>query len=102
MPVQLLRFTAIPGRADELSDAIEAAFAAIHEAKPEGIRYDYYRVAGSDDYVAVVELADGADNPLFAIPAAQELRAVVARHAAAGPPAPASAQVLGRYDALGG
>jgi hypothetical protein len=77
--------------------AVEKAFAAVAAQAPAGLKYAYYRRAGSNEFTALVELAEGAENPLFGIEAARELQATVAKWAIGETPAPQPLDVLGSY-----
>ncbi|HEX6521271.1 MAG TPA: hypothetical protein VF070_14870 [Streptosporangiaceae bacterium] len=99
MTVLIVRYTAADDGAEELTTAVKEAFAAVAEANPPGMRYDYYRIADSNDYVAVVELAEGAENPLRGIAGVQALSAVVKKWAI-GESAPQPAELLGSYSSL--
>ncbi|MER5325381.1 hypothetical protein [Streptosporangium roseum] len=85
----------------EVVEAIEKAFAAVDAQRPDGIRYAYLRRAGSTEFVALLELADGVENPLPGIAEARRLQATVARWAVGAAPAPQPFDVLGDYRMLG-
>lgn len=68
-----------------------------NDGRGADLRYTYYRRAGSNEFTAVVELPDGAENPLFGIEAARELQATVAKWALGEPPAARPLEVLGSY-----
>lgn len=82
--------------AGELEAAAERMFAALRREQPQGIRYASCRLADGVSYVAVLEVEDGVENPLPAIPEFQEfqqgLKSWVAEPPSAGP-----ATVIGSY-----
>ena len=55
--------------------AIEAAgerlFAALQQTQPQGMRYTTCRLPDGVTYVSLLEIDDGVDNPLPALPEAQ-------------------------------
>jgi hypothetical protein len=102
MTVLMVRFETPEQGVAPLAEAVQAAFAAVTREHPDGIRYQYYRRDGGNEFVALLELADPADNPLFGIEAARELQAVMAKWAVGGPPVPAPLEVLGSYSSLTG
>ncbi|MET8334127.1 hypothetical protein ABZV14_27500 [Streptosporangium canum] len=81
----------------EVVEAIEKAFAAVDAQRPDGIRYTYLRRAGGTEFVALLELADGVENPLPGLAEARRLQATVARWAVGPAPAPQPFEVLGDY-----
>ncbi|ACZ91458.1 hypothetical protein [Streptosporangium roseum] len=81
----------------EVVEAIEKAFAAVDAQRPDGIRYAYLRRAGGTEFVALLELADGVENPLPGLAEARRLQATVARWAVGPAPAPQPFDVLGDY-----
>jgi hypothetical protein len=99
MTVLMVRFEAPEQGVTAVEQAVRSAFAAVASEQPAGIKYQYYRLGGSNEFVALLELADPADNPLFGIEAARELQATMAKWAVGGPPAPKALEVLGTYAA---
>jgi hypothetical protein len=81
----------------ELISAIKATFAALETEHPKGIRYAYWRRADSTEFVALLELDEGIENPLPDIAIARELRSTVAKWVVGEPPIPQSFQILGSY-----
>ncbi len=79
MPVLMISYQAAEEGIAELTGAIKATFAALEEKHPEGVRYAYWRRADSTEFVALLELADGVENPLPGIEAALRLRSTVAK-----------------------
>ncbi|MEW9533978.1 hypothetical protein [Microbispora sp. NPDC049125] len=97
MPLLMVRYNVAEDGAEKVIGAVERAFAALEEQRPEGIRYAYYRRAGGTEFVALLELDEGIENPLPGIGAARELQATVAEWVVGQPPAPQPLDVLGSY-----
>src|SRR3954454_19643897 len=55
--------------------AVKRMFAAIEREQLEGIRYASVRLEDGVTFLAVLELEDGAENPLPGLPEAQEFYA---------------------------
>jgi hypothetical protein len=68
MSIMLLHQKVKEGSADQAESATREMFAALDRVHPEGIRYASTRVADSSTFVALFELADGADDPRLDIP----------------------------------
>jgi hypothetical protein len=68
MSVTLLHQKVKEGKVEEAEAAARDLFAALDRVRPEGIRYASTRVMDSSTFVAVVELADGREDPRLAIP----------------------------------
>ncbi|MBX3264606.1 MAG: hypothetical protein KIS78_01575 [Labilithrix sp.] len=97
MTTLMLRYHVADDDVQTVVRAVEAAFAGLRDERPEGLRFTYFRVAETAEFVGLVELADGRDNPLPALEATRALKAVVDRVAAGGPPTPQPLHVLGAY-----
>jgi hypothetical protein len=52
-------------------------FAAINAAQPEGIRYASLLLDDGETFVALVQVDDGAENPIPGFPEFRELQEVV-------------------------
>ncbi|WP_326825991.1 hypothetical protein [Streptosporangium sp. NBC_01756] len=100
MPVLMIRYQVADEGVAELVDAIEAAFAAVEAQRPEGIRYAYLRQAGSTEFIALLDLDEGVENPLPGIEAARRLQATVAKWAVGTGATPQPFDVLGAYRIL--
>ncbi len=97
MPTFLLRFTT-GGDITALEEAVHTAFVAVESQRPEGIKqWTYLQGPGEAEFVAVLELEDGAANPLLNIDAAQQLQTIVAGTATGDVPAPRPVRLLGSY-----
>ncbi len=101
MPVLMIRYQVADEGVAEVTDAVKTAFAAVAARRPEGIRYEYYRRPGTSEFVALLELPEGGDNPLFGIEEARNLQATVAKWALNEPPTPEPLEVLGSYGVSG-
>lgn len=88
MPVLMIRYQLADEGVPEVVDAVSKAFAAIADERPDGIRYAYLRRPDSTEFVALLMLDDGTENPLPAIDAARELRATVAKWTVGNSPTP--------------
>jgi hypothetical protein len=97
MPTLIVRYDIPEEGVDDVVRAVESAFAAVNDRQPDGIRWRYWRRAGSTEFVALLDLDEGIENPLLAIDAAKELQATVAKWALGAPPAPQPLQLLGSY-----
>lgn len=98
MPTLVVRYQVSQDGVEPVTTAVENAFTAITEAQPDGIRFSYYRIAGKPEFLAILELADGAENPLPGIDGARQLQATMGKWAeGTTPPAPEPLQVLATY-----
>lgn len=79
----------------EVTEAARAAFEALAASPPAGVRFEYYRVAGSGELVGLLHLDEGLENPLPGIPAMRALQVLVAERALGGPPVPRPLEPLG-------
>jgi hypothetical protein len=100
MTVLLVHFEIADDGVAEVTAAVEATFAAVQERQPEGVRYAYLRRAGGTEFIALLELAEGVENPLPGIEAARQLQARVARWTVGTLQAPQPFDVLGDYRLL--
>ncbi|MDK0518245.1 hypothetical protein [Streptomyces sp. ML-6] len=100
MPVLMIRHEVADEGVAEVVDAIGAAFAAVEAHRPEGIRYAYLRQAGTAEFVALLDLDEGIENPLPGLEAARELQATVAKWAVGTGAVPQRFDVLGSYRIL--
>ena len=96
MSVMMIRAKVQPERAAELEAAAKQLFAALHDAQPEGIRYGSCRLADGTTYVILLEIEEGFENPLPAIPAFQAFQSAL-RGLLAEPPVSEPLTVIGSY-----
>jgi hypothetical protein len=95
MTVQIVRAAIKPGHTADLEAAAAKVFTALGELQPPGLRYASLRVAAGS-YLILLEVEDGAENPLPSIAAFQEFQAGL-QGWLAGPPVIESASVVGSY-----
>jgi hypothetical protein len=80
----------------ELEAAADKMFTAIREAQPEGIRYAWLLLDDGETFAAIVQVDDGVENTIPALPEYRELQERLA-DSLAEPPSRASLTVLGSY-----
>lgn len=88
MTTLLLRYHVAQKDAQTLVRAVEAGFASLEKQSPAGIRFSYYRVGETAEFVGLVELDDGIENPLPKLEAMRTLKAAVDGVALGSPPVP--------------
>ena len=74
MDVQFAQAKIKPEHVDEVQAAAGRMFAAIDAAKPQGIRYAWLMLGDGETFAAVVQVDDGAENPIPALPEYQQLQ----------------------------
>jgi len=97
MPVLMVRYQVAEQGVAEVTQAVQTAFEAVRAQRPKGLRFSYFHRAGSTEFIALVELDEGIENPLFGIEAARALQATVARWAVGEPPKPQAVERIGAY-----
>ncbi|HEY8340528.1 MAG TPA: hypothetical protein VIK95_11690 [Egibacteraceae bacterium] len=97
MAVQVVRYTMRDGAAAAVRDGIAEMMTGIEQAQPTGIGYTIGTLPDGVTVVGVLELRDGAENPLPAIPAARAYQQRLADWVVGEPPVPQPVQVLGSY-----
>lgn len=97
MPLMMVRYHVSEEGVPKVIAAVEAAVAALKAQNPKGVHYAYARRAGGTEFVAVLALDEGAENPLLAIPAARELQATVAKFVTGEPPMPQPFDLIASY-----
>ncbi len=80
----------------ELEAAAKRLFTALQQARPNGIRYASCRLPDGVTYVAVLELEDGVDNPLPALPEFRAFQENI-KNWMAEPPISEQLTVIGSY-----
>jgi hypothetical protein len=93
----MVRYEIAEDGVDDVVKAVEAAIAEVKEQRPDGIRFRYWRRAGSNEFFALLELDGGVENPLLAMAAAKELQSVVAKWVLGDAPTSQPLQLLGSY-----
>jgi hypothetical protein len=83
-------------RVADLRPAAEKLFAAIDAARPDGIRYAWFVLPDGETFVALVQVDDGVENPIPALP---EYRGLQAQMEAwlAGEPSSHELSTIGSY-----
>ena len=100
MNTRVIRYTTHPEHADENARLIRAVFAALADAKPDGVHYAAFRLDDGVSFMHVVTL-DGETNPLNDVPAFQEFQANIMNRVVE-PPLTAVTSVVGNYELLTG
>jgi hypothetical protein len=98
MTTLLLRYHVADSDVQTVVRAVKSAFAGIEKQHPAGFRFKYYRVAETSEFVGLVELDDGVENPLPTLQAARELKATVDRVALGSPPLPVPLKEIATYE----
>jgi hypothetical protein len=80
----------------EVDAAVERLFAAIDSAQLDGVRYASLKASDGVTYVALLEVEEGVDNPLPALPEFQEFQESL-KGWVDGPPQPDQLSVVGSY-----
>jgi hypothetical protein len=98
MTVLTVRYEVRQESVPEVEEAVATMMAAIERERPAGVRYTLGKLPDGVTFVGVVELADGAANPLLAIPAARDFQQRLPGWVVGAPPAPEPLAVVGSYD----
>ena len=80
----------------EVEAAVKRVFAALQQEQPNGIRYASCRLSDGVTSVALLELDDGVDNPLPALPEFREFQENL-KNWMAEPPISEQVTVIGSY-----
>jgi hypothetical protein len=100
MSVTMVRQKVKDGSVEAAGAAARDLFATLDRVRPEGLRYASTRVVDSSTFVALIELADGIEDPRPAIPEFQrfleQLKGLVD-----GPPVIEHLDVVGSYNLFG-
>lgn len=97
MTTLLLRYHVDEKDVQAVVHAVETAFAGLEKAHPAGLRFTYYRVPDTAEFVGLVELDDGVENPLPTLEATRQLKAAVDRVATGASPLPVPLKEIARY-----
>jgi hypothetical protein len=97
MNVMMLRAEVKPESVADVEATVAKMFAAIEQARPEGVRYASCRLAGGATFVILLQLADGIENPLPSVPEFKEFQANLPNWLAK-PPVPEQLTVVGSYN----
>ncbi|HLV98957.1 MAG TPA: hypothetical protein VKT82_09795 [Ktedonobacterales bacterium] len=96
MNVRMVRAKVKADHVTEVEAAVKSVFAALHEAQPQGIRYTSCRLPDGVTYVVLLEVDDGVDNPLPALPEFQAFQESL-KNGVAEPPTAEQVTVVGSY-----
>lgn len=94
---RLIEFSTDASGAKEIETAIRAAFDMLHKEAPGSVRLAYWRLRGTDKFVALIELDDEKNNPLLDFEATAALPKVIGLHAQGGYPTPQEIELVGTY-----
>jgi hypothetical protein len=72
--VLLIRAEVQEDRVAEAEAATKKMFAAVEQAHPEGLRYASLKLADGVTFVAIVEIADGVEDPRPGLPEYREFQ----------------------------
>jgi hypothetical protein len=81
----------------EAEAGVKKMFAAIAQAQPKGVHYASCKLADGVTFVALLQLDEGVENPLPALPEFMEFQASLEDWRADGPPVPEQLTVVGSY-----
>jgi len=89
-----------PDSVPEVEAGITRMISALDAQAPVGVRYAYTKLRDGVTFMALLELADGVDNPLPGIEACQQFQANLARRWIDQPdsPTPHPLRIVGSYD----
>ena len=96
MTIMMIRATVKAESVPEVEAGAREMFSAIAEAQPTGVRYASCKLPDGVTFVAILEIDDGVDNPLPAIPAFREFQENL-KNWIAEPPTPEPLEVVGTY-----
>lgn len=96
MSVLLIRAKVHEDKVAEAEAATKKMFAAVEQAQPEGLRYASTKLADGVTFVAIVEVADGIENPLPGLSEYREFQEKLDGWRVE-PPALEQAEVVGSY-----
>lgn len=74
MKVQMIRSTIKAEHMADIDETSKRLFAALDREQPQGMRYTTYLLPDGVTFVILLELGDGVDNPLLAMPEAQAVQ----------------------------
>jgi hypothetical protein len=97
MSVMMLRAAVKAESVDEVEAAAKAMFAALDRDQPQGIRYASAKLADGVTFVILLQVDEGIENPLPAVPEFQEFQASLPGWLA-GPPTPEQLTLVGSYN----
>jgi hypothetical protein len=78
MSVQMAQAKLKTHNVSDVRAAAQKLFAALDVAQPEGVRYAWVLLGDGETFAALVQVDEGVDNPIPALPEFQELQESVA------------------------
>jgi hypothetical protein len=96
MSVHMVQAKIKRDRVADIQEGAKRMFAAIGEAQPEGIRYASCLAPDGETFVAFLQVDEGVENPLPALPAFREYLAEV-EASRAEPAAVQSLELIASY-----
>jgi hypothetical protein len=84
--------------AEQVRQALEAAFDALAQECPTGVGLAYWQVRGTRRFVALIDLDDEESNPLLQIDAARALPQVIGACVPGGYPRPEVVEQIGSHN----
>lgn len=96
MQVMMFRARVRAEQAEEVEASVRRMFAAIEREQPKGVRYASCRLADGVTYVILLQLTEGTDNPLAALPEFQQFQQGL-KGQLAEPPTQDQLTVVGSY-----
>ena len=97
MSVTMIRAKVKAERVADVEAAATTMFSAIEQAQPEGVSYASCRLADSATFVILLQLEEGIENPLAAVPEFREFQANL-KDWIAEPPTTEQLTVVGSYN----
>lgn len=91
----MVRYRVEPDRADENVRLVQAVFAELERARPEGLRYATFRAGLEFVHLALIDTQDGA-NPLLSLAPFREFTAQI-RERCDQPPQTHDVEAVGAY-----
>jgi len=98
MSLQTVQFRTAAADTAQVRSQLEKVFDALNAAAPRGVTYTAYASTSEPEFLLILDLADGIENPLLTLPDASRLRELITE-VAGGPVPPRLCTVVGRYDA---
>lgn len=92
----MIRAKVKPESVEQVEASARKMFAAIEQARPQGVRYASCKLPDGVTFVVLLELEDGTDNPLAALPEFRQFQDDL-NSWVAEPPAPEPLTVVGSY-----
>jgi hypothetical protein len=96
MSVQMASAKIKAERVNDVRAAANKLFATLDAVQPEDVRYAWGQLADGETFVALVEQADGVENPIPGLPEFRELQEAV-ESSLAEPPTVHPLTVVGSY-----